>query len=310
MSHLWRSLGTALVLVAAAAQAQVTRPSLVPSPLEFDPHPALRRAEGPLRQAWLEVLRDRAGVIVPSPKEVDAAFKQTRRQDCRESNECLAQLASKAGTLYAAYAYLEYTVQRQLVLVGRVVRDDGKLMSTARVEVPRGPEALPKVFRGLLLKLVEELGLKDLPTFKEAPRVEAPPPEKAAEPEVAAPIAGPLLVSAPPMPAAQPPGVHPLRLASYIALGVGLAAAAGGAALFATAPAVTTVDGNVLASQRAGARGAYAQQTAAVVLLGVGGAAAVAGALGWMMTPESAVPHVALVPLAGGAYLSLEGRLP
>lgn len=288
----------ALAVVSSVGWAQTSKPTVVPYPLEFDPNPAVKRSEDALRAAWTEHLRDRAGVIVPLRKEVEAALRETRRQDCRESNECLAQLALKAGTLYGIYANLEYTVKKQLVLVGRVVRDDGKLMATGRVELPRGKDTLVEVFKVLLTRLLDRLALKDLPTFKEVPKVELPP-ERPPEPPV-------VVVTPPPLP---PPEqvANPWRTAGYVGGGAGVAALAAGVVLFATAPAFKADgSGNVLPGDQATALASYRQKSWGVGLMIAGGALAVAGAVTWAATPETTT-RVALVPLAGGGAVMVGG---
>jgi hypothetical protein len=291
----------AVLLTASMVWAQAGKPTLVPYPLDSDPNPVVKRSEEALRTVWHEVLRDRAGVIVPSRKEVDAAFIETRRQDCRESNECLAQLALKAGTLYALYASLEYTARKQVVLVGRVVRDDGKLMAAGRVELPRGQDALVDVFRVLLARLVEQLGVKDLPTFKEVvkpapPVVVPPPPERVV---TAAPA---------PMPSLEEVR-NPVRVVGYVAVGAGAVAAGVGAIVFAGAPAVRFEGTNVVAADKALVADAQAKQRAGVVLMAVGGAVAAAGGLLWVLAPQG-LTRVAVTPLAGGGVLTVGGTFP
>jgi hypothetical protein len=295
----------AAVLVSSGAYAQAAKATLVPYPLEFDPDPAVQRAEGPLRAALVEALRDRAGLILPTPKEVDTALKETRRQDCRESNECLAQLAQKAGTLYGMYTSLEYTSTKELVVVGRVVRDDGKLMGAGRVELPRGKDTLVAVFKVLLARLSEQLALKDLPTFKPVEPAPAPPPEKQVE------LAPPSREHMPPPP--MPPlevGARPLRMAGYVGVGGGLAVAAIGGIVFGTTKHVQTdPSNNVYPSDRAWAQDSAHQQTAGVALIVAGGVVAAAGAVLWAITPERA-PKVAVVPVNGGGVVSLGGSFP
>ena len=83
----------AMVLLSMTALGQAQKPTLVPAPLDLQPNPALKKFEEPLRAAFIDTLREKAGVLVPTRKEVEQAFLDGKRQDCRESNECLTALA-------------------------------------------------------------------------------------------------------------------------------------------------------------------------------------------------------------------------
>lgn len=279
------------------AAAQGTRPTLVPYPLELDPSPALSKVASALRTAYFEHLRDRSGVLTPTKQETESAFSESRRQDCGESNECLAQLAAKAGTLYGLYASLAYSAKRQLVLSGRVVRDDGKLMGTAVVQSERGKASIVEATKKLLKQLAEQLALQDLPTFKEVPVVSGGP--KVESPPVPA---APRLPVAPPPPA--PPLVvataaSPARIVGSIMVPVGAVAAALGGVVFAAA-GTASVDayGNVASSDVSAVRTVRGWQTAGVALMAGGVGTAVAGGILWALSSDS--PKVALVPSGGG----------
>jgi hypothetical protein len=298
----------AVVFVSSVAYGQIAKATLIPYPLEFDPDPVLQRSEGTLRAAWIDGLRDRSGIIVTGLKEVEIALKASRRQDCRESNDCLAQLAQKAGTLYAIYGHFAHTQAKQLVLVARVVRDDGKLMGAGRVELPRGKDGLADVFRILLTRLLEQLALKDLPTFKEIEpplerHVEAVPPPRETIPP-------------PPMPPAEPARPRSsLKTPAFVLLGVGGAGVVAGVLIAGLANPQLDSQGIIqpgtLSPNEAVNRykAAKTQQTVGTVLAVVGGAAAAAGAILLLIPQENRVTMSA-GPVAGGAMIQLGGRFP
>ncbi len=283
-----RRLGLVVLLVAAGAQAQTARPTVVTYPLDLDPNPALTRVEPALREAYQDALQDKAGVLTPSKAEIEEAYAATRRQDCRESNDCLAQLATKAATLYAVYGALEYSAKRQLVLHGRVVRDDGKLMATARAEASVEGNVVDAL-RGLAPQFFEQLGLRALAPFKEAGVAAASGP-------------GAVVVAAPPADGA------PLRLAGMVLTGVGAAAAVAGGVVFASAGTIRTQGSNVLVEDAPKVAGVQAAQGAGVALLVAGAGTAALGGVLWMLAPKA--PRVALIPTAGGAFVHVGGEFP
>ncbi|MFZ5438509.1 MAG: hypothetical protein ACOZQL_00805, partial [Myxococcota bacterium] len=156
-----------VLAVSASAFGQAQKPSLVPAPLELQANPALRKFDEQLKTTFFQTLRERGGVLTPMKAEVEAAYTGIKRQDCRESNECLTQLAGKAGTLYALFAEVGYSEQKVVSVTARVVRDDGKVMGSANVSEAKGKDTIVEVAKRLFLKAYEELALANLPTFKE-----------------------------------------------------------------------------------------------------------------------------------------------
>jgi len=284
-----------------SAFAQAARPSLVAVPLEVDPNPALTRFEPQLKAAFYAALEERSQTLLVSKRETEAAIKETKRQDFRESDEGLARLAEKAGTLYALFASLEYTPQKQLVLAGRVVRrDDGKLMKAARVQLPKDTDTIVELMRPLAMQFIVQLGLPALPSSKEAavtavvpvePVVPRPEEVKALEPATVTVTRRPLMVPA------------------LTGLGAGAVCLVTGAIVFATAGTVRTdVQQNVvrvLLDDAGKVAGVRTSQTAGVTLLAVGAALAVAGTGLYLFGPEETTTTVA--PINGGAAVLMRG---
>lgn len=301
------SRGACLAMVCAAtlAGAQAQKPSVVATPLDLDPNPSLTRFEKELQASWFKLLDERSGALVPSRKEAEASLKETKRLDFRESDEALAKFGEKAGTLYAVFVSLQYTAKKQLVLSGRVVRDDGKLMKTARVELPKGEDTIVARFTPLAELFFTELGLAGLPTFKEVKTVEPvkpPPPDKVEVKKVDLPP--------PPPPPVVDTGVGQRTAGQVLVIGGGGVAVVGAVLLGAGAGiggSLGVNQGNVPADKVAEWRTAQTLSGAGLVTLGVGAVAAAIGGIVWATAPAAPV-KVTVAPLAGGAVLGFQGE--
>ena len=304
MTMLLRLLVILVVGTSGVGLAQGARPSLVAVPLDLDPNPSLTRFESQLKDLFHDVLEQRSGTLLVSKKESEAAIKETKRQDFRESDEGLARLAEKTGTLYSLYASLEFTPKKALVLSGRVVRDDGKLIKSAQVQLPKGSDTIVELMKPLMIQLIEQLGLSTLPTFKEA---------------VVPPVVGdvPVKVLPDPLKRDPPPPVVDEGVGQRSA-GRALVIAGGGVALVG---AILVVAGQVVGGgltldrnmnlpldQLPAYQTATTLSTTGFVGLGAGGAAAVVGAIVWAVAPSGPTPvKVLFVPQVGGAMFSLQG---
>lgn len=289
---------------------QAARPSLVAVPLELDPNPSLTRFDAQLRGLFHTVLEERSGALLLSKKESEAAIKDTKRQDFRESDEGLARLAEKAGTLYGLYASLEFTPKKVLVLSGRVVRDDGRLIKSAQVQLPKGEDTIVDLMRPLTMQLIEQLGLAALPSFKQAvipPVVAEVPPVK--------PVPDPVKIEPPPPPplVVVDEGAGQRTAGRALVIGGGVAAVAGAVLLGAgqAVGAQLTPDGNrnLPLEQLPRYQTATGLSTSGIVALALGGVTAGAGAIVWALAPSAPTPvKVVLVPQPGGAMFSLQGE--
>ena len=300
-----------LCLSAFGALADETKPSLVTVPLDVDLDPALQKLELKLRNAYFDVLDRKSGAALVLKGETNKALLETKRQDFRESDEGVGRLAEKAGALYGMYAFYEYTPKKVLILTGRIVRDDGKLMKSAQVQQPRGKDSFEEALKVLTLKLCEQLEISKLPTAKEVvvapPPVETPPVEAKKDPP-------PDFVPPPPPPMLEVRDEDAGKRSA-------------GKALFGTGVAVGVV-GGIVAGVGAGIgygvpRNAHQQaltendaRTAATaqslvtggcIGAGLGVVAAIVGGVMWGTAKPSPV-SVSAVPTAGGGFVSVGGE--
>ncbi len=296
-----------LCLASAVAAAQPAQPSLVAAPLEVEPNPALNKVELGLRNTYFTMVELDSGAIVTSKRETETALTETKRQDFRDSDEALAQLAQKAKALYALHAWTDLTTGKQLSLHGRVVRDDGKAMKSAVVQLPLKGEKPEKVMKKLVKELLEQLKLGELPAQKEVavvqPPLETPPVEVKKDPVDFVPPPPPPQVELKDEGAGQRSAGQGL-FATGLAVGAvgGIVAAVGGAVGSGVDRnghnQITTAEGVRTAET---ARGLA---TAGFVGAGVGVTAAIIGAIVWGTAKPPPV-KVSATPMAGGAYVQV-----
>lgn len=296
------------LLLSSAAWAQTAKPTLAAVPLDIDPNPSLTRFEKELQSTWFKLLDESSGALAPSRRECEAAVTETKRQDFRESDEALAKLADKAGTLYAVYATLQYTVKKQLVLSGRVVRDDGKLMKTARVELPKGEFTIVQRFTPLTENFFKELGVAAYPTFKEVTPVKEPVKEPV--------VTEPIKVIPPPPP---PPVVVVDVNEGRRTIGTGVLVAGAGAVLIGgiiagvgcgigcKVSANVDANGNLAGSDLDAAKTGRTLTGAGFAIGGVGVVAAALGAVLIGISPEPS-RQIAIAPVQGGAMVQFGGN--
>lgn len=295
------------------AFAQPAQPSLVAAPLEVDPNPSLNKYELGMRSAYFTMVELDSGAIVTSKRETETALTETKRQDFRDSDEALAQLAQKAKTLYALHAWTDLTTGKQLTLHGRVVRDDGKAMKSAVVQLPLKGEKPDKVMKKLTKALLDQLSLGALPAQKEVVAVQPPPIETP-----------PVEVKKDPPPDFVPPPPPPL----VEARDTGAGQRAAGQGLFATGLAVAAAGGIVAAIGGAVGGSVQPQQgtgfvrqadlnsvvtgraltTAGFIGVGVGAATAIVGAIVWGTAPAKPRTEISVTPVAGGAMVQVGGN--
>ncbi len=316
-----RTLGCAVILLCSLSWAQ-SGPSIAPFPLNMRRVPAgfTAKNEEALAAEVRKAIRD-TGATVPNVYKTEQAIAELKRQDCDLENACLSTFALKAGMLYALYVSVDLSIQGVLVVSGRVVRSDGVLVE-AQKSVSRtvGKDAFAVVAKDLLTKLLrDELKLSALPVAK--PVAVVKPVEVAsvvADAGVSTPVpsvdAGVLLPPPPP-----PLEEGHLKTVGFVSVGVGGAAAATGAILYAVGSgAARTIQSGAIVPkgnetpEEAGKsyRQALTLQPAGVALLGVGAAIAAVGVVFVVMSPSTG-PRVSMTPLpGGGAFVGLEGELP
>jgi hypothetical protein len=300
-------VGLLAMLAAGVAVGQTQRPSVASVPLEVSAHPSLKKVEAELKTGWFEALRDSGLVIQPTRKEAEAAAVAGKRQDCRESNECLTQFAARLGTLYALYIETSYSELKVVSVNARVVRDDGKVMGTSSVQREKGKETIVEVSKKLFVQVIEQLGLAGLPSFKEvAPTKVEPTVDPVKRVEIKEPP--------PPLPPIVPvdtgkglrsAGTALLVGGASLALVGGVVSGVGCAVGCAVKP---DANGYLSSAEAQSAATGRTLMTAGFVGVGVGVGVAAVGAV--LMAVAGPVPgsSVSMVPVSGGAVVQFGGR--
>lgn len=285
-----------LVLCSSSvALAQTVAPGVMPFPLEMKRTPAglAQEDRDALQREYTRLLR-RAGARIPDFTRYDLALKELKRQDCEREDECLAQLAKKAESLYALYASLDYTVEGAVWVSGRVVRDDGKVArATQLVKVKEGE--------------FKEDAMKALGQLFDALKIGELPPERPVEtkaPEVIA-VAPPVTVRT-----LVDPGVAQRATGRTLVVAGAVVAVAGGVTFGVgqTMGGGLTPDANrnLPLDQLPSYQSARSLSTAGLIGAAVGGATALAGALIWGLAPSAPVTVSAMAGPTG-ATVSVQG---
>jgi len=296
-----------VVLSASEAFGQEPRPLVAPFPLEFKRVPGgFSKKEREELQKLLPLLVRGADAAVPDPARMASSLAELKRQDCGREDECLAQLAKLSGSLYGLYVGLDYTLEKRVVAVGRVVRDDGVAMGPAKtVEIVK-QGAFKDIARDAVNQLLAQLGVGALAPFR--PAVEpAKPDVPKRDPEVKKPDLPP---PPPPPVVVVDEGPSGMQVAGWTMVGVGAASAIAGAVVFATAGGVRKdASGNILAEDIEKLPGIQTQQAAGVGVLAGGLAVGVVGALLLGLAPAKTAPSVnmSVIPVNGGAVATVGG---
>lgn len=300
-----------VVLIAGISEAQVDRPGVMAAPLSIRRVPAGVTADDKdrLQREFTRQLK-LAGAQVPEFARVAAALKGFSAQSCERDDAQVAELARRAAVLYGLCATLDVTIEAQVVVQARVVRDDGEVTrAQVKVSKPRGTGQFIDAVKPALTELFQKLAIGTLPVQRAVP-VKPPAPEPKPEPVVVAPPPPPkpepvplmpvVVVPASPAPA---PSVAPIAL--LISGGaVALLGAAIGLVGFAFGSGIP-VNNGVLRDQNDVSRLQTASVLATSGLIGVAvGAATAAGGLVLLLTEK---PQVSLVPLPGGGAFATVG---
>ena len=269
----------------ALAQAQV-----MPFPLEVKRTPqGFTKEERETTQREFTRLLRLTGTQIPDFARFDFALKELKRQDCEREDECLAQLAKKAEALYALYASLDFTLEGAVQVSGRVVRDDGKVVSptqTVKLEGQPFKDGASKA----LTQLFSQLKLADLPAQRPV--------------EVKAVVIAPPVVSKVEDTGA---GQRTTGRAIFIA---GTAAAAGSGAFLAAGQVMggqLTPDAqlNLPLGQLPTFQSARTFTSAGLIGLAAGSVTAAVGAFVWGLAPGSV--NVSAMAGPQGATISVQG---
>lgn len=264
-------------------------------PLAVEPHAALTESTEAMQKRFLSVARERSGYALLLRREVEEAVAAAKVADYAHSDASLAQLAVKAKVKNAGFVSLKLTDRNELLLEGRVVRNDGQRLKASVLSVPRGSEPLLDVLSTAAERFFEQLN-------GTAPPVAVAPP--AATPGARGKVEAPLAVVQPPTPPT--PGT-PLRILGAVLGGVGVATAVTGVVIFATAGTVERdAAGNIAAADASKVPGLRAQQGAALGFVTAGAALGVTGLVMALLAPSAPVT-ASLAPRADGALLVIEG---
>lgn len=221
-----RSLLVLTLVLAGAAFAQ-GKPSLVDAPLSVKVPMSATRVQA-LQDEFRRLLAKNREIRVPTGSNWRAANAALKRQDCEVRDECLKQLSLNAETLYALFASVERNAAgTEVTASGRVVNQDGRLVRSPVSVTASAASKTPEL--DALQALLKKLDLASLPAvLTPEPVVVATP---VVTPEPVKPVE-PVLLPPPPLPASEPllvtraaPGPSGARIAAYVTLGVGLAAA-------------------------------------------------------------------------------------
>lgn len=293
----------ALLAVAAAAQG---KPTVIDHPL--DVKTAITDAQqNALQDDFRQLLARTHGILMPTRSNWQAAVTALRRQDCGIRDECLRQLATTAGTLYALYASVERNAAgTELTATGRVVNQDGvQVRAPASVTVKK-KDSFELAAREALVQLVAKLELDKLsPVLTPAPEKVTPleafpaPPM----PPPADPVTG---VN---VPHAQP-GTPGLKAAGYVFGGLAVASGAVAAVfggMAASARAGLPSSGPLLDESQVRTQGSVNQGATIALAAGVtAGVFAITSIALLAASPSTA--SVALTPVPGGAAMVVGGR--
>ncbi|MDP1824481.1 MAG: hypothetical protein Q8L48_14600 [Archangium sp.] len=282
--------GCVALFVSSVALAQA--PQVMPFPLEVKRTPeGFTKEERETTQREFTRLLRLAGAQIPDFARFDFALRELKRQDCEREDECLVQLAKKAESLYAVYASLDFTLEGAVQVSGRVVRDDGKVVSPTQTVTLEG-QPFKQTASKALTQLLSQLELARLPG------------QRPVEAKAVAVIAPPA-VSRVDDPGA---GQRTTGRAIFIA---GTAAAAVSGAFLAAGQVMggqLTPDAqlNLPLAQLPTFQSARTFTTAGLIGLAAGSVTAVVGAFAWGLAPGGGV-KVSAMAGPQGAAISVQG---
>ncbi len=286
-----------LIILFASLSMAATPESAAFCPLTLEPHLALTDAPEALQKKFLAVARKKSGYNLALRSEVDAALAQANATDL-SSDAQLAKVATLASAKNAGAFALRITQSGDLLLEGRVVSAEGKLLKSATVSVPRNGEpvlealtrAATRFFDALDGVLVENLPLLPVAATPLTPNAESP-------------IAPPLVF----VPMEPPNPGTPLRIAGGIIGAGGIATTVVGVVLFATAGTVTKdAFGNIADSEVGKVREIREKQGGALGALTAGVALTLTGTLMFALAPNAPVT-ARVAPTNDGALFAVEG---
>lgn len=287
------------ILVAVPSLAAPATESAAFCPLTIEPSPAITEAPEALQKKFLAVAREKAGYNLALRSEVDVAISKANAKDL-SSDAVLAKVAVLASAKNAGAFALRVTQSGDLLLEGRVVSAEGKLLKSSMVSVPRNGEtvlaALPRA-AGRFFDALNGVLAENPPPL---PVAATPPPNPNAAPPMAPP-----LVFVPVEP--RNPGT-PLRIAGGIIGAGGIATTVVGVVMFATSGTVTKdTFGNIADSDVSKVKDIREKQGAALGALTAGVALTLTGTLMVVLAPNAPVT-AGVAPTNDGALFAVGGK--
>lgn len=279
------------VLISSAAFAGEPESALF-CPLAVEPNPGLTETSEALQKRFLSVARERSGYTLLLRKEVEDVVAAAKVSDFAQSDASLSRLAVQGKVQNAGFVSLKLTDRKELMLEGRVVRADGKLLKASMLAVPRGTEPLLDVLATAAERFFDQLNGVTPPIAAVTP---AAPTSEGKQPIVVT------------TPRAPPNPGTPLRILGAVLGGAGVATTVASVVVFAGAGTVAQDSlGNVAAADAPRVKGIRAQQGAALGMLTAGAALAVTGLVMVLAAPTAPVT-AAIAPRADGAVFVVEG---
>jgi hypothetical protein len=298
-----KRIALCICVISSSSFAQEPSPSVMPFTLDVQRvAPGFTKNEAEELRNELPRLLRVANLNIPLAMAQQSALVALKRQDCDRDDGCLQQLAQKAQTLYAMHASVDFTLEKNVVVTGRVVSDEGVLVRRLQtVTLPKGKAPFMTVAREGLTKLIADLELTKLPTS----RAVVPPPVVVVQPLDAPVVVKPQIEALPPPAIEASLGTR--RTVGYVTAGAGIAAIIVGGLVYFLAPRVAfDENGNVVRGYEAQVDPTRRQQGAGLAVLGVGLAAVVVGGVLWGLEPATQ-PTVSIAPIAGGASCVVGG---
>lgn len=300
--------------IAHVASAQ-GKPTLVDYPLDVKV-PMVEAKLNALQDDFRLLLARSPALRVSTKTSWKAATAALKRQDCDVRDECLQQLATTAGTLYALYASVEQNAAAtEVTVTGRVVNQDGQqVRAPVTMRAPRsGP--LHEAAHAALTQLLAALELEKLSAVLTPPAEAKPPPEAPRVADAPTRPAEPLVLVLPSLPASPPERpLSGVRVGAFVAGGAAVAAAGVAVGFGLTASALRSSlpsDGQLRDEAQVRAQ-RQVNEGATIALVSAAAAGALVGtavALFVGSAPPPDAPVVSVAPFPGGGQVTLSGGL-
>jgi len=289
-----------LSVLVSSLSAVAAEESAAFCPLAVEPGPQLNAADATeLQKKFLAVAKERAGYSLALRGEVDAAMQKAKVVDLTRDAE-LAKVATGTATKNAGAFSLKLTESGDLLLTGRIVSAEGKLLKSSMVSVPRNGETLVDALARGAAKFFDALnGVLPAEPLKK-PTLDL---SRNGEPTGSAPTPPPLVFHS-----TEPPNPGtPLRIAGVVLAAGGVAASVTGVVLFATSGTVQKdANGNVAVGDLPKIGAIRTAQGAGMGALTAGVALGITGALMIALAPNAPVT-ASIAPTREGGLVAVGG---